>query len=210
MLAQCTEPTIMSHTSKQEIERTHRLTWQKTCFIITVNLGHVSKELHKEAEAAQISALQEHWGLICALPNLGLARGQIERNKQGNLHINAGLKFKSVWRGRTLENKGKCWADVADNEPAVMRYGKKTDTRVESLPDFGEAKKRAKKGPSKTDIAVKLLLDGHSPLEICTIAPHVYFTHHRSINEMWKTLQVASHPDCLDDDVRAYLTGEEE
>ena len=194
----------------KEEERQHRLTWQKTCFIITVNLGHVSKELHSEDEEAQINALQEHWALICALPNLRIARGQIERNKKGNLHINAGLKFKSVTRGRTLENRGKCWADVADNEQAVMQYGKKTDTRVESLPDFGEAKKRAKKGPSKTDIAVKLLLDGYSPAEICTLAPHVYFTHHRNINEMWKALQTASHPDTIDEATRAYITGEAE
>jgi len=195
----------------QDKEHAHRLTWQKTCFIITVNLGHVKEGLGDEPEEVQINALEEHWASICALPNLSIARGQIERNKAGVLHINAGLKFKKVWRGRTLMNKGRCWADVADNEHAVMAYGKKTETRVEALPNFGEQKKRTKKGPSKAETAVKLLLDGYSPAEICTIAPHVFFTHHRSIKEMWTTLQAASHPDTIDDAARDYIiNGEKE
>ena len=199
----------MGDKTHMDKEREHRLTWQKTCFIITVNVGHMDGE-RPEGEDAVLEGLRAHWQAICDLPNLAIARGQIERNKKGQLHINAGLKFKKVWRGRTLQNVGKCWADVADNEHAVMQYGKKIETRVEPLPNFGELKKRTKKGPSKAEVAVKLLLDGYSPAEICTIAPHVYFTHHRNIKEMWSTLQTASHPDTIDEAARAYITGEEE
>ena len=138
-----------------------------------------------------IEQLELHWADLISLPNVKLARGQIERNETGNLHINGAVKFSKVVRASTLMNRWGCWADPADNEEAVLNYGKKTETRVKPLPNFGEKKARKSLGQSPKDIAIDLLIAGLSPAQICAMHPKVYFTHHRAILETFKMMQVA-------------------
>ena len=173
-------------------ERERLLNMQKTCFIFTVNLGHIDSKLDWSllSEDEQIEELEAHWEHLCSMPNLTIGRGQIERNKSGVLHINGGLKFGRVWRARTLENKGRCWARPAKNEQAVLNYGKKQDTRVKELENFGTKKAKKPSLGSPKQNAIDMLLAGKTPVDICQEAPDVFFTHHRAILETWKMLQV--------------------
>lgn len=180
--------------AKRDDQREKRLSLQKTCFIGTVNLGHICKKTKWDQvpEEEILEELRLHWNDILALPNLKIARGQIERNSSGVLHINFGLKFSKVWRARTLQNVVGCWADPAENEAAVMAYGKKLDTRVEALPNFGHLVKKKKPGAQNPKAkAIQMILDGMTPAEICAADTAVYFTHHRAIMETWKMLEHA-------------------
>lgn len=165
---------------------------QKTCFIFTVNLGHIDKKFDWSEldESEIIQELELHWNRLVELPNVKLARGQIERNQEGVLHINGGVKFQSVTRARTLENRWGCWAEPALNEAAVMNYGKKADTRVKPLPNFGvKVTKKPVGGRSPKQEAVRMLMSGMTPKQICMVAPDVYFTHHRAIMETFKMME---------------------
>ena len=165
---------------------------QQTCFIFTVNLGHIRDDLGQEAEEDQILALEAHWGYLLDLPNVKIARGQIERNTNGVLHINGGVKFSKVTRGRTLKNKWSCWPDPARDEAAVLKYGTKTDTRVQRLPSVGTLSKKAQISRSPKQEAIQMLMDGMTPPEICAKDPSVFFTHHRAIMETYKMMSSIS------------------
>lgn len=171
----------------------YELSLQKTCFIFTVNLGHIDKKLDWSllSEDEQIEELEMHWEHLCSMPNLKIGRAQIERNSSGVLHINGALKFGSVWRARTLQNKGRCWARPAKNESAVMNYGKKQETRVKALENFGVLKKKKVVLGNPKQQAIQMLLDGMTPVEICGKHPDVFFTHHRAIVETYKMMTVA-------------------
>ena len=183
----------MGNNSTTNKERDERLSWQKTCHIFTVNLGHVDTIGADMTEAEIIDELEQHWADLLCLPNLAIARGQIERNESGILHINGGVKFSKPIRARTLQNRWSCWADPANNEAAVMNYGKKTETRVAELANFGQVQHKNKKGgQTPKDKAIQMLLAGLTPVQICAVAPDVYFTHHRSIKETWSMLQLAT------------------
>lgn len=184
-----------------EGERDERLSWQKTCHIFTVNLGHIGTTDEEMSEEEIIEELKAHWAELLCLPNLSIARGQIERNKAGNLHINGGVKFSKVVRARTLQNRWSCWADPANNESAVMAYGTKTDTRVEPLPNFGNIKQSTRKGGmSPKDEAIQMLLDGLNPVQICALRPDVYFTHHRSIKETFAIMEMGRRQGLIDEE----------
>ena len=166
---------------------------QKTAFIFTVNLGHIDKKFDWStiSEEEIIEELEAHWQRLLEMPNLKLARGQIERNEAGVLHINGGIKVKGVLRARTLENRWGCWAEPARNEEAVLNYGKKQDTRVKPLDNFGVMKSRTPKGTNNPkQEALKMLKLGMTPKQICMVAPDVYFTHHRAINETYKMMSM--------------------
>ena len=77
---------------------------QKTAFIFTVNLGHIDKKFDWSTltELEIIEELESHWERLTEFPNVQIVRGQIERNQQGVLHINGGVKFDKVIRARTL------------------------------------------------------------------------------------------------------------
>ncbi len=171
-------------------DRKTRLSMQKTCFIFTVNLGHICKKTdwNQISEDEKIEELEMHWEALLDMPNLKIARGQIERNKNGELHINGGVVFKNVTRGQTLQNKWHCWADPARNKDAVMQYGKKMETRVHPLENFGVLKVKKTTNRTPKQEAVHMLMSGLSPREICQMAPDVYFTHHRAINETYKMM----------------------
>jgi len=166
---------------------------QKTAFIFTVNLGHIDKKFDWSTltELEIIEELEAHWQRLTELPNVQIVRGQIERNQQGVLHINGGVKFDKVIRARTLENRWGCWAEPAQNYEAVMNYGKKQESRVKELPNFGVKKNTSKKGSTNPkQEALKMLKMGMTPKQICMVAPDVYFTHHRAINETFKMMQL--------------------
>ena len=163
---------------------------QKTCHIFTVNLKHVDSKYDwsEMPEDEIIEELENHWADLVKFPNAVICRGQIERNKNGTLHINGAVKFSKVIRSRTLENKWGCWAEPARNEQAVLNYGKKLDTRVKPLPNKGEMKLKKDNLPTPKQEAVKMLMAGMTPKQICMVAPDVYFTHHRAINETFKMM----------------------
>lgn len=167
-------------------------TLQKTCFIVTVQLGHIDKKTDWSTvpEGEQIEELMWHWDRALELPNLAVARGQIERSPTtGRLHIQAALKFKKVWRARTLENKWGCWAEPALKEDNVMDYAKKTETRVSELKNFGSLKRAKPGSKNPKQKAIDLLIAGCTPEQICMIEPAVFFTHHRAIVETYKMMQ---------------------
>jgi hypothetical protein len=172
-----------------EKKREQRMMKQQGCFIFTVNLGHIGDDIAELSEAEQIERLEEHWDNLLALPNVKIARGQIERNTNGVLHINGGVKFSRVSRARTLQNKWSCWADPANDEEAVLKYGTKTDTRVQRLPSVGKISAKASISKSPKQEAIGMLMDGMTPPEICARDPSVFFTHHRAIMETYKMMQ---------------------
>lgn len=168
-----------------------RKSLQKTCFIYTINLGHVDDKLKLKDEAGKKEALRAHHEQLCAFPNVEIVRAQIERNSAGELHVNGGVKLSKVIRARTLENKLGGYFDPALNADAVMQYGRKQETRVELLPNKGTLKQNKSKVTNPKQEAIQMLLDGLDPMEICLKAPEVYFTHHRAIMETWKMLAAA-------------------
>lgn len=167
-------------------------TLQKTAFIVTVQLGHIDKKTDwaEVPEAEQIEELVWHWQECLKLPNLKIARGQIERSPTtGRLHIQGALKFGKVWRARTLENKWGCWAEPALKEENVFDYAKKTETRVHALENYGTLSKK-KPGPQNPkQKAIDMLIQGFTPEQICMVEPAVFFTHHRAIVETYKMMQ---------------------
>lgn len=168
-------------------------TMQKTTFIVTVHLKHICSKTDWDqvSDEEKIWEMTEHWKQCFNLPNLALARGQIERcGTTGRIHINAGLKFKKVWRARTLQNKWPCWAEPAMNEDAVLNYGKKSETRLAELPNFGVRKKKKPGAKNPKQMAIALLVQGFSPEEICLAYPEVFFTHHRAIIETYKMMSL--------------------
>lgn len=184
-------------------------TLQKTSFIVTVQLGHIDKKTNWEevAEAEQIEELVWHWKECLKLPNLAVARGQIERSPTtGRLHIQAALKFSKVWRARTLENKWKCWAEPALKEANVFDYAKKTDTRVHALENFGTLHKKKPGAKNPKQKAIDMLIAGCTPEQICMVEPAVFFTHHRAIVETYKMMQLTR----ANDFVHEIGLGEEE
>jgi len=164
---------------------------QKTCHIYTVNLGHVGMT-EENTEEEIMCAFREHHDALSTFPNVRIIRAQIERNSNGNLHVNGGVKLSKPIRARTLENKVSGWFEPAKNENAVMEYGRKQATRVELLPNKGELKVNRSKVQNPKQQAIAMLLDGMDPMEICLKSPEVYFTHHRAIIETWKMMQAAS------------------
>lgn len=178
-----------------------RMKQQKTMFIGTVNLGHVGTELADMAEADVLQELEAHWHDLEKMPNLQFARGQIERNANGVLHIQFAVKFSTVIRGRTLMNKWPCWVDVARDFEAVMNYCRKTDTRVARLAPFGvKPTTKRNDNPSNKAMAIQWLLEGQTPAQICAKAPEVFFTHHRAIIETFKMLQVCNINNLLEEE----------
>jgi len=166
-------------------------TLQKSTFIVTVQLGHIDKKTNWDEvdEVEQIEELVWHWRECLKLPNLKIARGQIERSPTtGRLHIQAALKFKKVWRARTLENKWGCWAEPALKEDNVMDYAKKTETRVQELENFGTLHKKKTGAKNPKQKAIDMLVQGFTPEQICMVEPAVFFTHHRAIVETYKML----------------------
>jgi hypothetical protein len=188
-------------------KREQRLMKQQGCFIFTVNLGHIGDDLSELSETEQIILLEAHWAHLLALPHIKIARGQIERNASGVLHINGGVKFDRVSRARTLQNKWSCWADPAQDESAVLKYGMKTDTRVKRLESVGKISKKASLSSTPKQDAIGMLMDGMTPPEICGRDPSVFFTHHRAILETYKMLQTLPTLPRTDD---LPLAGEEE
>ena len=162
---------------------------QKTCHIYTVNLGHVAMTT-ENSEEEQMDALRAHHDTLSAFPNVKIVRAQIERNSNGNLHVNGGVKLTKPIRARTLENKLGGWFEPAKNEKAVMVYGRKQETRVALLPNKGELKVKKTATMSPKAQAIEWLIDGLDPAQICAKSPEVYFTHHKSIIETWKMMQI--------------------
>lgn len=188
---------MASHTPEM---RAKRISLLKTCHIITVQVGHLHGNMDGLSDDELIVEFEEHWADILTLPNLKIARAQIERNSTGILHINGGLVFSKPVRASTLMNRAKCWADPADNKDAVMQYGKKKETRVAPLENFGVLKLKKSQGQSPKELAIDMLVAGATPPEICAKYPSVFFTHHRAILEtynMMKSLPMANfqHPE---------------
>lgn len=196
----------------KKAKREQRLMKQQGCFIFTVNLGHIGDDLAELSETEQIERLEAHWAHLLALPHIKIVRGQIERNSNGVLHINGGVKFNRVSRARTLQNKWSCWADPAQDEEAVLKYGTKMDTRVKRLEAVGKISKKASLSRSPKQDAIGMLMDGMTPPEICARDPSVFFTHYRAILETYKMMQTMNRlmivgPSRQDD---VALDGEEE
>lgn len=197
----------MTTSKNGKAKREQRLMKQQTCFIFTVNLGHIGDDIAELSETDQIEILKAHWAHLLALPHIKIARGQIERNLNGVLHINGGVKFSKVSRARTLQNKWSCWADPAQDEDAVLKYGTKTDTRVQRLESVGQISKKASLSRSPKQDAIQMLMDGMTPPEICAKNVDVFFTHHRAIMETYKMMQSMSRFQNPQDDIPL---GEEE
>ena len=69
-----------------------------------------------------------------------------------------------------------------------MNYGKKAETRVQPLENFGVLKKPKTNNRTPKQEAVHMLMAGMTPQEICRVAPDVFFTHHRAILETYKMM----------------------
>lgn len=133
------------------------------------------------------------WLCLEGAPGLKYAVGQIEEAETGTFHIQVYTEWaQSVRRSEVIRRAGKGhWEPRHSTRKACRDYCTKTDSRIETLGEIGtwrpDVRKNSKESPKR--IAIQMLMDGKTPVEICAEAPDVFFTHHRSILETWKMLQ---------------------
>lgn len=150
----------------------------------TIQVGHLEYST---------DTFHDWWMCLESAPGLVYAVGQIEEAETGTLHIQVYTEWKqSVRRSEVIKRAGPGhWEPRRGTRTQCRDYCKKKDSRVEKLGEFGTWRPDVKSDPLESPKmrALKWLTEGLSPVDICAIAPDVYFTHHRAINETWSMLQ---------------------
>lgn len=158
---------------------------QKRHWMGTVQLGHL--EHHTDT-------FMDWWEVCQNAPDLVYAIAQIEEAETGTLHIQVYTEWKtSLRRNEVIRRAGNGhWEPRRGSRTQCRDYCRKKDSRVEKLGEFGQWRADIVSNPveSPKAQAIKWLMEGMTPAEICAKSPEVFFTHHRSILETWKMIQV--------------------
>jgi len=143
-------------------------------------------------EAELIDAYEAFWRNFADAPGLKYGIAQIERSPDtGQLHIQAYTEWAQSKRRSEVYKILPSDLDFRRGSRDVARdYCRKTDSRVKVLPELGEWRKEKPPSISPKQRALSYLRDGLSPADICAMDPECYFTHWRSINAVWGSLQM--------------------
>lgn len=170
---------------------------QKRHWVSTVWPGHIGYEATDD-EAELMDAFEACWRELADAPGLKYGIAQIERSPDtGQLHIQAYTEWaQSKRRSEVCKifpsdarfRKGS--RDEARDYCRVKVYKGKDKGQVKRLPEIGEWRKEKPPSISPKQRALSYLRDGLSPAEICSMDPECYFTHWRSINAVFGSLQM--------------------
>ncbi len=170
---------------------------QKRHWVSTVWPGHIGfhvDDVHwaLDDEAELIDAYEAFWRELADAPGLKYGIAQIERSPDtGQLHIQAYTEWAQSKRRSEVYKILPSDLDFRRGSRDVARdYCRKTDSRVKVLPELGEWRKEKPPSISPKQRALSYLRDGLSPVEICAMDPECYFTHWRSINAVFGSLQM--------------------
>jgi len=165
---------------------------QKRHWVSTVWPGHIGYEATDD-EAELIDAFEACWRVLADAPGLKYGIAQIERSPDtGQLHIQAYTEWA---QSKRLSEVYKIFPSDLDfrrskNRDVTRDYCRKTESRVKALPELGVWRKEKAPTISPKQRALSYLRDGLSPVEICSIDPEAYFTHHRAINAVYGSIQM--------------------
>jgi len=164
---------------------------QKRHWVSTVWPGHIGYEATDD-EAELIDAYEAFWRDLADAPGLKYGIAQIERSPDtGQLHIQAYTEWAQSKRRSEVYKILPSDLDFRRGSRDTARdYCRKTDSRVKVLPELGEWRKEKAPAVSPKQRALSYLRDGLSPAEICSMDPECYFTHWRSINAVFGSLQM--------------------
>jgi len=141
------------------------------------------------------------WCTLQAAPGLAYAIAQVEESDEGKLHIQVYTEWKqSVRRSEVAKRAGNAhWEPRRGTRTEARDYCRKKDSRVEKLGEFGTWRPDVASDPTESpkNRALKMLMEGLTPQQICAVDPNVFFTHHRSIIETWKMLQLVQQTNVL-------------
>jgi len=186
----------MNQREGEELIRSAKGKEQKRHWCHTVWSGHIGYE-DTDDEAELIDAFEAFWRLLADAPGLKYAVGQIERADTGRLHIQAYTEWAQSKRRTEVCKIFPSNADFrrgnrddAREYCRVKVYREKDKGQVKRLPEFGEWRKEKAPAVSPKQRALSYLRDGLSPVEICSIDPEAYFTHHRAINAVYGSIQM--------------------
>ena len=153
----------------------------------TIQIGHLEHST---------DTFEDWWLCLEGAPGLVFAQGQVEESETGTLHIQVYTEWQtSVRRTEVIKRAGKGhWTSRRESRTQCRDYCKKVESRVLSFDTIGTFRPDVKKDPmaSPKKQAIKMLMDGLSPVEICAISPEIFFTHHKSICETWMMLQTVA------------------
>ena len=164
---------------------------QKRHWVSTVWPGHMGYEATDD-EAELIDAYEAFWRELADAPGLKYGIAQIERSPDtGQLHIQAYTEWAQSKRRTEVYKILPSDLDFRRGSRDTARdYCRKTDSRVKVLPELGEWRKEKAPAVSPKQRALSYLRDGLSPADICAMDPECYFTHWRSINAVFGSLQM--------------------
>lgn len=150
----------------------------------TIQIGHLEHTT---------DTFEDWWLCLQGAPGLVYAVGQVEEAETGTLHIQVYTEWQtSVRRTEVVKRAGKGhWEPRRGTRTQCRDYCRKKDSRVMKLGEIGKWRPDVKSDPmeSPKKQALKMLMDGMDPREICEKSPEVFFTHHRAILETWQMLQ---------------------
>lgn len=164
---------------------------QKRHWVSTVWPGHMGYEATDD-EAELIDAYEAFWRNLADAPGLKYGIAQIERSPDtGQLHIQAYTEWAQSKRRTEVYKILPSDLDFRRGSRDTARdYCRKTDSRVKVLSELGEWRKEKAPAVSPKQRALSYLRDGLSPADICAMDPECYFTHWRSINAVFGSLQM--------------------
>lgn len=167
---------------------------QRRLWLGTVWLNHISDSVTQEDDGRLIEeTFRGAWSAMIGHPCVDFARGQIEISETGHYHIQCAIHTSDSKRwGWMAKNLPAHW-EPASNWDAVLKYVRKTDSRVATLEEFGTAPNRPKTdghGSAKKR-AIEYLKAGKDPQWIAINDPDAYFTHHRAIDRLYQMVYMA-------------------
>lgn len=144
------------------------------------------------------------WEVLQNAPGLVYAIAQIEEAETGTLHIQVYTEWQtSLRRTEVAKRAGNAhWEARKGTRTQCRDYCRKKDSRVEKLGEYGDWRPDVKSDPTESPKAraLKMLMAGLNPRQICEEAPEVFFTHHRAILETWQMLQSCNLSKKLDEE----------
>lgn len=163
---------------------------QKRHWCGTVHLGH----LESENEEDFFEELEALWANLEKDSRVVFGCGQFERAESGTLHGQIYLEFSKSLRVTQVRKviEGN-WEPRRGTRTQCRDYHTKAESRVESLPDYGEWRVERKGGGvqaagPKARAMDYIVRQGLSPAEIAVLDPECYFTFHHSIRALWDAL----------------------